>query len=83
MIASISILFRFRSIDNPVWEEGELALVDIACDSWVHLRVTANSVEGIFQNVEKPPVEALLSFRIEPCCSSDLESCFPMPPELH
>lgn len=37
-----------RSIDNPIGEAGELALVDVAIDLWVHLGAPEHSMERIF-----------------------------------
>ena len=56
-----------RPIDNPIGKAEELALVDIAFDLEVHLGATANSVEGIFENVEKPLLKTWLSFPVKPC----------------
>ena len=41
--------------------------MDIAFDLEVHLGATANSVEGIFENVEKPLLKTWLSFPVKPC----------------
>ena len=70
-------------IDNPIWKTGELALVDIACNLEVHLGATANSVEGIFENVEKPLLKTWLSFPVKPCRLASLQLSFRMPPDVH
>lgn len=41
--------------------------MDIAFDPRVHLRTAANSVESIFQNVEKTPIKARLFFPVKAC----------------
>jgi len=47
--------------------------VDLACDLKVHLGATSNSVEGIFENVEKPLLKTWLSFPVKPCRLASLQ----------
>ena len=61
MIREYSDRPRFCSIDDAVWKAGEPARMDIAFDLGIHMRATADSVEGIFQNVEETPIETRLS----------------------
>jgi hypothetical protein len=45
---------RLRSIDQTIGKARELTFVDIANNLRILLGTTENSVEGIFENVEKP-----------------------------
>ncbi len=57
--------------------------MDIAFDLWIHVGATVNSVESIFQYVEKPSVKTWLPFSVKACCLSRLEASLTMPPDLH
>jgi hypothetical protein len=74
---------RFCAVDDAVWEARESALLDIAFDLGVHIRPTSDSVEGIFQDVEKTPVKTWLSSPLKARRLIRLNSSFPMPQDSH
>lgn len=74
---------RLRSIDQTVGKARELTFVDIVRYLWIQLRATEYSVEGVFENVEKPLLETWLSFPIKLCCLVSFSLSIRMPPDMH
>lgn len=57
--------------------------MDIAFDLGIHMRATADSVEGIFQDVEETTIKTRLSCPVKARCLVRLNSSFPMPQDSH
>ena len=57
--------------------------MDTARYLWIQLRATEYSVEGIFENVEKPLLETWLSFPVKLCRLVSFSLSIRMPPDVH
>jgi len=57
--------------------------MNVAFDLEVHMRATADSVEGIFQDVEKTSVKTRLPCPVKARRLVRLNSSFPMPQDSH
>lgn len=57
--------------------------MNVAFDLEVHMRATADSVEGIFQNIEETTIKTRLPCPVKARGLVSLHSSFPMPQDSH
>ena len=72
-----------QPINHTVGKARELTFVDIARYLWIQLRAAAYSMEGIFENVQKPLLESRLSFLVKLCRLASFQLSVRMPPDVH